>query len=444
MVDYLIVGAGPAGMSAALTAVELGVRPLVVDNRPEPGGNIYAFLGSVERYRKDDFLHLGSAYRGGLPLVRRFLNSVSNDRIDYWPGSKVWHLAKDHSFSVSGPRGNLSDKAKRICLATGAQERPMPIPGWTLPGVMGVGAAQLLLKAGGRLPDGPIAIIGNGPLPLLLADQLRRSGSPPDAFIRPEGSVRYALSGSAYLGALAEPLTSLKGLSYLLSLKKSGTKEYSNADDIRISGEDRAKGVTFVVNESRCEISANLVLLHDGIVPNANPISAAGIQTHSNAEQQTFKVDGSSSIKVAGDAAAILGAKSAEMTGRLRTLEAFGKSIPRKLAFGYWRQQKFRTFLDAAYPPVKFATKAPDGTIVCRCELATAGQIRNAAASVGPDANRVKTTLRCGMGPCQGRMCGYSVVDLIHDEVGTAYSDITPQRCRSPILPVSFGELAKK
>ncbi|MEO0543084.1 MAG: NAD(P)/FAD-dependent oxidoreductase [Pseudomonadota bacterium] len=444
MLDYLIVGAGPAGLSAALTAVELGVRPLVVDNRPEPGGNIYAFLGSSAEYRAESLRTLGTAYSGGLPLIRRFLDGVSRDAIDYRPSSKLWHLEQDRSFAVSGPGGNIADTAKNICLATGAQERPAPMPGWTLPGVMGVGAAQLLLKSGGQLPSKSIVIIGNGPLPLLLASQLRNVGSPPKAVIEPRGSVRYKLSIPGYLGAFAAPITSFKGLMYLASQKLSETHVYTNADDIEVLGTDCAVGVGFYRNGKRHEVDADLILIHDGIVPNANPISAAGINSSYNAAQQALHADASSSIKVAGDAAAILGAKSAELTGRIRTLETFGQRIPTSLSYELWRQRKFRTFLDEAYPPVKFAGKASDDTIICRCELSTAKQVRNTALAVGPDANRIKTALRCGMGPCQGRMCGYSIMDLIHDETNTPYPDITPQRCRSPILPVSFGDLASE
>lgn len=442
MTDYLIVGAGPAGMSAALTAVDLGIKPDIADNRPEPGGNIFAFLDSTRRLRTDSLDLLGPAYRDGVPLIDRFLDAVSKDKIRYWPSSKVWHLDREHSYSISGPDRNFSGKAKKICLATGAQERPMPLPGWTLPGVMGVGAAQITLKAGGALPPGPIVIIGTGPLPLLLAKQLRSFEQSVVGIVEPKGSRKLLLSPLAYLGSLASPITALKGVSYLISQQVSGTPVYSEVVEIEIAGKDCATQVCFSKNGERVEIDAGLVLIHDGIIPNANPIGASGVETDYDEIQQTYKVSGKDEIIVAGDAAGILGAQAAEITGRIAALRAFDQPVPPCLKFGLWRQRKFRRFLDEAYPPVKLAVHAPKETLICRCELSNAGQIRNVINITGPDANRIKTTLRCGMGPCQGRLCGSSIVDLIHSELGTPYSDITPQRYRSPILPVSFRELA--
>ena len=125
-------------------------------------------------------------------------------------------------------------------------------------------------------------------------------------------------------------------------------------------------------------------------------------------------------------------------------LRAFGRPIPAKLTARCNRYRNFRRFLDSQFPPAKLATNAPDDAIVCRCEATTAGQIRSAARALGPDVNRIKTTLRVGMGPCQGRLCGHSVLDLIHDELRHPYSDIAPPRLRSPILPVTFGDIAEQ
>ncbi len=442
MTKYLIVGAGPAGMSAALEATKLGITPLVVDNRPEPGGNIYAFLSSNQRKRPERLNYFGAAYRAGLPLLDAFLKEAHSGKIDYRPFTRLWHLEPNGTYSFTGPSGTKTGKAEQICIATGAQERPMPIPGWTLPGVMGVGAAQLLMKAGGDLPAGPVWIVGSGPLPLLLAEQIRLTGNKIAGFVEPEGATKTLYPSKEALGALAAPKIALKGLYYLARRKLSGIPVYKNARQIEILGDNTASGLRFNDGSQDREVEAGLVLLHDGIVPNVNTASAAGCEMIYDRSQNTFHAVSSDNFQIAGDAAQILGAEAAELTGRIATLRAFGGPIPAKLTAQCSRHRNFRRFLDSQFPAAKLATNAPDDAIICRCEAVTAGQIRSAARALGPDANRIKTTLRAGMGPCQGRFCGHSVLDLVHGELRQPYSEVAPPKVRSPILPVTFGDIA--
>jgi thioredoxin reductase len=169
--DLAIIGAGPAGMAAAVLAGELGLAVVVLDEQPAPGGQIYR---NIER--AGDAAALGASYLRGAALARAFRVAAH----DYRPGASVWHVETAAGQPCrlwllrDGRVGQVH--ARRVLLAAGATERPVPVPGWTLPGVMTVGALQILLKAAGMTPEGPVVLVGNGPLLYLTAVQLAAAG----------------------------------------------------------------------------------------------------------------------------------------------------------------------------------------------------------------------------------------------------------------------------
>ena len=172
-IDLAIIGAGPAGLSAAVTASELGLSTVVFDEGTAPGGQIYRAIEEAGGRTSDWLSLLGTDYAKGGDLVARFRACGA----DYRPGHAVFDIAPDGGLGVLGPQGAQWLTARRILVATGAMERPVPVPGWTLPGVMGAGAAQTLLKASGMIPSGRTAIVGSGPLVLLVARQLLAAGA---------------------------------------------------------------------------------------------------------------------------------------------------------------------------------------------------------------------------------------------------------------------------
>ena len=168
--DLLIIGAGPAGLSAAVLADELGLSVLLLDEQGEPGGQIYQAIESVDP--KIAAL-LGADYRRGAALAEAFRRSGAQ----YRSGATVWRVDADGTVAYSRDGAARIVSARRVLLATGAQERPTPIPGWTLPGVMSAGGAQVLLKSAGIIPTGPVVVAGNGPLALLITSQLIAAGA---------------------------------------------------------------------------------------------------------------------------------------------------------------------------------------------------------------------------------------------------------------------------
>lgn len=168
--DIVIIGAGPAGMSAALQATRHGLSVLVLDRQAEPGGQIFRSAGSASADKRKQ---IGADYVRGEALVREFRQSPAT----FLGGANVWHLAPGRAY-VSHQGTSHVMQARQILIATGAMERPVPLPGWTLPGVLGAGAADVLLKSASMLPEGPVVLCGNGPLILQTVVHLKHFGIP--------------------------------------------------------------------------------------------------------------------------------------------------------------------------------------------------------------------------------------------------------------------------
>lgn len=160
--DLIVIGAGPAGMTAALTASSHGLRTLLLDEQPRPGGQIYRNIGAIS---PSIAAVLGPDYLHGKTLTER----LAHANVDTQFGSMVWDVAQDLTVSVQKNGRSFQVRAPQLIAATGAMERPSPIPGWTLPGVMNAGAAQIALKSSGAVPSGRVVLAGAGPLLLLVA-----------------------------------------------------------------------------------------------------------------------------------------------------------------------------------------------------------------------------------------------------------------------------------
>lgn len=462
--DLVVIGAGPAGMAAAATAAGLGLATLIADENPSPGGQIYRAVTTTPVERRG---MLGSAYWEGLGLARE-LDAAA---CDYAPQTTVWSAepTRDDLGAIAEPRsleiGLSRDGAarlirtRRLILATGALERPFPVPGWTLPGVMTAGAAQIALKASGLVPQGRTVLAGSGPLLLLLADQLRRAGTDIVAVLdtTPAGNLRAALP---LLPEFLRSPYALYGLK-LLATARLSLPVRRNVSALAITGDGRAQGVRFTRDGREETVPCDQVLLHQGVIPNINMPNALGCEQHwddsIHAWAPTVDAWFSSSvprIAIAGDGAGIAGAASAAVRGRIAAIAAasmLGRldtaardAMAAPLLAEAARLSRGRRFIDRLYRPAEQLLRPSDpSTIVCRCEEVRAGQIREIAQRLhvqGP--NQLKAYLRTGMGPCQGRMCGPSVIELIAEQRGVPVSEVGYYRLRMPVKPVTLAEIA--
>ena len=307
--EFAIIGAGPAGLAAAVAAAELGIAATVLDEQTAPGGQIYRNVEAVADGRSSDLELLGRDYARGLDLVRRFRESGAR----YWPESTVFEI------KAGGWLGVLRDGAARIIaadeilLACGAMERPVPISGWTLPGVISVGAAQTLLKASNVISAGPTVIAGNGPLIVLVAWQLARAGVKIEAVLRtaPRRQFRAALP---YLPSVAFNGELWKGFGWLRELRRLGVRQISDVTMLAAEGEGQLESVRFSRGDDVSRIQAETLLLHEGVVPNLQLTRAAGCRHLWDDGQRCWRPEtdafGATSIEglaVAGDCAGIGG-----------------------------------------------------------------------------------------------------------------------------------------
>ena len=452
--DVAIVGAGPAGMAAACVLAKGGLDVVVLDEQHAPGGQIYKGVEKVFAQRPQDVPSLGKEYAAGQALTRRFRESGAQ----YRPGVSVWQITSDQEPELA--LGLLEEGSarmlypKHVILATGAMERPVPFEGWTLPGVMTVGAAQTLLKSSRLLPREDVVLAGTGPLLYLYANQIRDFGIIPQAILDtgPLLTLRSGLLGLEAL--LACPKSVLQGMHWLWSAKrKLGLVQ--GVRTLKAHGNDRLSSVTYDAHGRGHELATSLLLVHDGVIPNTWLSMSAGVRHHFDSGQSCWvpEIHGAGKtnrkdISMVGDGVRIGGASVAVLHGErvAHEVEAYlGKkdrsflvAEPRALN----RQRRLRRFLDQAFPPTNDFQLPTDKTIVCRCEEVTAGEIRQVAAGGCMGPNQGKAFTRCGMGPCMGRKCALTVSQLMADARGVPVDEIGHYRIRPPIRPITIGQLA--
>ncbi|GAB5431314.1 MAG: NAD(P)/FAD-dependent oxidoreductase [Epibacterium sp.] len=450
--DLAIIGAGPAGMAAAATAHRAGLSVTLLDEQRRLGGQIYR---DIERTTKERAMVLGADYLAGRGLV----DALHEAGGSYVPNATVWQADPDGgiSYSVEGAAKRLT--AGRILIATGALERPVPVPGWTLPGVMTAGAGQILLKQSGVLAKRAV-IAGSGPLIYLIAAQMVRAGTPPLALVETQTPRDFLLAQKHLFGALRGWRYLKKGLGLIAELRRAGVQRYRGASGLMVKGQGRAEALHFECAGRAMEIECDTVFLHMGVVPNTQLSRAMGLAHDWHSDQRCYCPvtddwgrTSAPQVFVAGDGAGISGATAAEYAGQVAALkiaEDLGHLTPtalsehgRPIVKALARERAIRPFLDLAYPPAREVLTPSNGTIVCRCEEVTAGDIRRFAAMGCDGPNQTKAFSRAGMGPCQGRYCGLTVSTLLANANGRTVAETGYYRIRPPIKPLTLGELAQ-
>ncbi len=448
--DVCVIGAGPAGLAAATTAAQAGLGVLLVDENAAPGGQIYRAIGTAPLKASGV---LGPEFAAGEALAREFSASGAH----YVAGCTVWSLDRERVVGLSCGGQSRLVIAGEVVIATGAMERPFPIPGWTLPGVMTVGAGQTVLKASGLVPEGRVVLAGQGPLLWLYAAQVLRAGGGIEAILDTTPYIN-RLAAAPYLPAFLLSPYFRKGLALLREVKR-GTQVISGITALAAEGDARVRIVRWQAGARHGEIAIDTLLLHQGVVPNVNLAMAAGVKHRWDDVQLCFRpiTDESGTtnvagVRVAGDGAGIGGAEAAAERGRLAAIAAVGALAPAALSrvparenvlAALDRAMRGRAFLDRLYRPARqFRIPADDATVVCRCEEVTAGDIRQSVAIGATGPNQLKAYRRTGMGPCQGRLCGLTVTELMADARGMTPDRIGYYRLRAPVKPISLAELA--
>ena len=260
--DFVIIGAGPAGLAAALEAAKQKLSVLVLDEQPEAGGQIYRSISTTKLLRPETYSLLGPDYQVGHTLEHSFGQSG----VDYIPGASVWQVEPDRSVLYLRNGDVRQVGARRLLIATGAMERPVPIPGWTLPGVMGAAAADVLLKSSGIVPSGRVVLAGSGPLLWLTASRLAAADVDISAVLETTTFLNYIQALPHLPRALLAGEYLLKGLRLKRQVRSAGIPVHSGIHDLHAGGSHRLETVCYTHHKQSQKIESETLLLHEGVV----------------------------------------------------------------------------------------------------------------------------------------------------------------------------------
>ncbi|HEX8165028.1 MAG TPA: FAD-dependent oxidoreductase [Beijerinckiaceae bacterium] len=438
-----IVGAGPAGVRAAETLARAGIKPILFDEAERPGGQIYrqppkgaerAGIYGLEAKKAE--------------AVHRVVSELGA-RVEYRPRTLVWNVFESR-LDLLDANGYGEQRFDRLILATGAMDRALPFPGWTLPGVFTLGGAQIALKAQGVSIGRRVAFVGAGPLLPLVAHQYAKAGAELVAVL---DATPFAAKIAQLPGMMAELGTLAKGLWYTARNRLHGLKVQYGVGAIRAEGTARVEALAWRDGAGRGHrVACDAVGASFGLRSETQLADLAGCAFAFDPVERQWRPErtpeGRSSVPgvyLAGDGARIGGADMAELQGRrtaLALLEDLGLAVDpaerARLDAALARQARFRRALEAAYPfPGHLVDDIGDDEIVCRCEGITAGTLKEAAREKGAaEMNQLKAFTRIGMGRCQGRVCGHAAAELLARARGTPVESIGRLRGQPPVKPI--------
>lgn len=446
----VIIGAGPAGVRAAETLVNAGLRPVLIDEAARDGGQIY-------RRQPAGFKRPASALYGSEADRADNLHQSFErlrDQIDYRPRCLAWNISER---VVHGSHDGRSEAFPfdALIIASGATDRLMPVKGWDLAGVYSLGAAQIALKSQAAAIGHHVVLMGTGPLLQLLATQYIKTSVKIAALL---DTTPFISPMRALPKLLARPDVMIKGINLVTTLAFSGIPIFRGITPIEITG-DAEMGVDGVIvrlasGEIR-HFECDAVAMGYHLRPETQLADLARCAFEFDEETRQYwpKIDedGRSSVSgvyLAGDGVRTQGADGAEISGQLAAhavLADWGHTVPAsriaKLRTERMRMERFRRAIAAAYPwPHKLAATLPDETIVCRCEGITAGTLRATVVEKGGvEMNRAKALSRVGMGRCQGRYCGHAAAEIIAAQAGCALANVGRIRGQAPVKPLSIA-----
>lgn len=456
-VEVVVVGAGPGGLRAALAAARAGAQVTLVDSSGRPGGQYFKQPAAEFRIPEPS-----RRQREGLALWRQLMEAG----VRFLPETVVWGAFEGNLLALHGSQAPPFLTAQAIVLATGAYDRPVAFPGWTLPGVMTAGAAQVLLKEQQILPGKRILLAGTGPLQVVLAAELARAGADVVAVL--EGA-RIFTESLRHIGVLWGQWQRLvEGLSSRLTLSRRGVAFRPGWGIVEALGRDQVEAATIArldqdwrpIPGSEETLACDTLCLGYGFIPSNTLARLMGAEQEwrpdlggevprRDRHMQT-SVPG---LYAVGDGAGIGGGPLALLEGEIAGVAAAARTghgadgaekVIRRLDPMLARERRFQGMYGALFTPGRGLYEwSRDDTILCRCEEVTQGDVRRAAALGADSANEVKAITRCGMGDCQGRMCSHLVARCIARETGRPVAEVGLFRPRPPIVPVPVSELGR-
>ncbi len=404
--DVLVVGAGPAGLAAAVAASSRGRRVAMVDENPNAGGQIWRSRAGETHGR-----------------VHRQLAQLFQARVQILSPATVFDFESDDTARIAFPGGHGTIRFQKVVLATGAREFFLPFPGWTLPGVFGVGGLQAMVKQGMPIRGQRVAVAGTGPLLLAVAKHLRKHGA------KVVGLFEQALPGTMRELALSlwrhpEKLRQAIGFYPTVTKLKPGWWVR------QAFGETKLEAIEATDGTQTRRLSCEALACAYGLVPNVELAELAGCQVvRGFVGVDAYQRTSNERIFAAGEPVAIGGVEAAVIQGQIAGLAAADAPELAERSFkARAKAQEFALALERAFPIREEVRRlAQASTVVCRCEDVRWGEIEAYGSF-----REAKLHARLGMGPCQGRVCGSACRFLKGWEAPTV---------RPPLVPVPASSL---
>lgn len=457
--DIVIIGAGPSGIGAAAELAEYSLKVLLIDENNRIGGPIWRkpAYEPADRFK-------GTQVPG--MQMDRVAAALNNNLHIATPACVLGIFPEKYILLSTSEEGVKEIKARRIVFATGAREKVRPFKGWTLPGVMTLGATQLLLKYYGVLASSETLIAGTGPLIYLLSSQIIDSGGRVTSVLDRSSSAALFNAIPLMAGQLQKVGQGLLALSRLIR-KRVSIKHRMQVVEVRdndsclevIAAKITPGGTTVPGSQKRYE--TRMLACGNGFAPNIELPQLAGCDLTYAADMGGWVVNVNASMETsvsgifaAGEITGIAGGDKALIEGRLAAwsiLRQFGIFNAKKhrtrlteLLTKRKRYLRFGEFLNRQWTihPLEW-NDIDDETTICRCEDITMGAIRGRIMAGITSASDLKRATRCGMGNCQGRTCAPLIYDILTACSVTGNQDLKPLTVRTPVKPIPLGELAR-
>jgi NADPH-dependent 2,4-dienoyl-CoA reductase/sulfur reductase-like enzyme len=425
-----------------------GRRVILIEDNHQAGGQYFRQLPPTYRVASDARLLRETGRYKDLSQV------LAHPLVSFWPSTVAWGAPGPLTLAYAGSKASGRVQAQAIVIATGAQDKPFPFTGWTLPGVMSAGGCLNLAKAHGLVPAGRVVVAGNGPLVLVAGATLAAAGAQVSHVIEAQPSGK--LAAAALRGLTSFPKLLFKGMGYRVRMMRDGAQFMSGWMVTQARGDGGLQQVSIAPvakdgtpdHSRQRSLQADTLVLGYGLLPGIEfarmmgcrivPDASLGGWVPERSERLETSVSG---VYAIGDGAGIGGVEVALLEGEQAAQSILGHTGKPGVSRRYRRVDAFRRALNMGYQPARPLRAAEDGTIVCRCEELTLGELRAHLANCDASLDTLKIGTRLGMGRCQGRNCLTSVAALCGLD-DTKTEALAYPRVRPPVRPVPLQYMA--
>ncbi|WP_342069271.1 FAD-dependent oxidoreductase [Yoonia algicola] len=441
--DVLVIGGGAGGLSAAIAAARAGADVVVMDERKVSGGQYYK--------QSADGALLDGQQREGADLVA----AAKSAGVTILAGVELWGAFDELLFLAQQGENPIIARPRTAIVATGAYERPVMVPGWTLPGVMTTGAAQTLWRSYRSLAGKRVAICGSGPLNLQVAVELARGGA---KVVRLAERAHHPITQPvrAAMMALSGPSLAIKGLKMELALRRLGATIHNACELVSVAQQNDALAATFEnFDGTQDTIEVDALCMNAGFEPQNEILRLLGVSMHYDETMGHLRCETDENMQTnipglyaVGDCKGLGGAPAACDEGIIAGTHAgaaagFGDAydlygVRRRLAHHRRFQSRLWPLYDIAPRKV---TDLPRETVICRCEELTLGDICTGLDGKPGHVGTLKRATRVGMGRCQGRYCGPVAARMVAETTGTPVENLSFFAPRVPIKPVAISSI---